>query len=138
MDHKISKSDQHFKLRECLTGKALRCIPRTCKNIDVAWEILRVAFGDPRILLNHRLRTIRNMNDLTDFLMESDPGYAAIWYLDYGAAVEEIIELGKRSSTLAMTCFDMNTICIIIDKLPFRYVQLIYEGCHDEGKSHGK
>ena len=26
-DHKISKSDQCFKLRECLTGKALECMP---------------------------------------------------------------------------------------------------------------
>ena len=73
MDHKISKSDRLDKLRESLTSKALKCMPRTFKNIDVAWEILGAAFGHPRILLNHRLRTFKNMTELTDSMIESDP-----------------------------------------------------------------
>ena len=77
--------------------------------------------------MNCRLNKIRSIAGLSDALVEADPGHAADWYLDYGAAVEEILELGKRSPNLAMTCFDTDTISVITDKLPFRDILYIYD-----------
>ena len=41
--------------------------------------------------------------------------------------MEEILELGKRSPDLARTCFDVDTISAITDKLPFRDILYIYD-----------
>ena len=37
--------------------------------------------------------------------MESDPGHAANWYLEFWAMVEEV-EFGKWSTNLAIFCFE--------------------------------
>ena len=118
-DHRIPTSAQLDKLREVMTGKALQHLPKFCKDITVAWEVLQEAFGNPRTIVNHRLKLIKSMAKLTDALVQLDPGYTAIWYLDFGAVVEDILELGKRSETLAMTCYSSDTICFITKHLPF-------------------
>ena len=42
---------------------------------------------------------------MTDAHVESDPGHAANWYLEFWAMVEEV-ELGKWSTNLAIFCFE--------------------------------
>ena len=79
-DNRVPKSDQADKLREVLTGMALQHMPKSCKNIDDAWAALN---GNPRTLLNHKLKKVRGMHCLTDALLQSDPSYTATWYLDF-------------------------------------------------------
>ena len=71
-DHRIPRLDHPYKLREVLTGRALKHLPRTCQDMDVAWKALEEAFGDPQTLINHRLRKIKLMSCLTDAVIESD------------------------------------------------------------------
>ena len=124
-DHKIWKADQLDTLRGILTGRALAQLPMSCKDTEAAWTALQASFGDPRTLLNHRLKEFKNMAGLTDLEVKSDPEYASNWYLDYCVAVEGVLEIGKRSSTLAMTCYSSDTICFMTNCLPFMDITTI-------------
>ena len=126
-DHRIPRSEQPCKLREVLTGRAVQHLPRSCKDIDAVWEALEDAFGDPWTLLNHKLRNVQSMEVLTDAINEADPSYTKNWFLDYGAAVEDILELGSRSTKLAMSCFSTNTLSLIMCKLPFHVEEQVYD-----------
>ena len=82
--------------------------------------MLDAAFGNPRTLLNYRLKKVRSTPGLTDTLLQSDPGFTATWYLDFGAAVEEIFELGTKYPGLEHDCYNPYEINRIIEKLSFR------------------
>ena len=119
-NNKISKTDQLEKLREVLTGNALNHLPVDgIKDIDVAWEYLRQAFGNPHTCLNHRLAKVTAMPGLTDNLQKQDPAYAAEWYLKMENAVDAIIRLGSRNQSLEYVAFNDKTIYHIIAKLPY-------------------
>ena len=45
--NKVTKSDKVKKLRECLRGYAKKLVPESLKDIDVAYESLNQAYGDP-------------------------------------------------------------------------------------------
>ena len=112
-------------------------MPRACKDIDKAWTALDAEFGNPRTLLNYRLKKVRSMLGLTDALLQSDPGFTATWYLDFGAAVEEIYDHGTKRASLEHACFNPETITIITDKLPFSDSYLLSDSTL-EGKDHLK
>ena len=109
-------------------------MPKACKDIQEAWTVLDAAFGNPRTLLNYRLKKVRSMPGLTDTLLQSDPGFTATWYLDFGAAVEDIYDLGAKRASLEHTCFNPET---ITDKLPFSDSYLLSDS-NLEGKAHLK
>ena len=92
-----------------------------------AWTVLDAAFGNPRTLLNYRLKKFRSMPGLTDSFLQADPGFTATWYLDFGKAVEEIYELGTKYPGLEHDCYNPCEIYRIIEKLPFRDVYQIYD-----------
>ena len=102
-------------------------MPKSCKDIDDAWATLEAAFGDTQTVLDHRLKKLRAMPGLTDTQVQSYPSHAAIWYLDFGASVEEIYGLGTRCPKLGLTCFNPVAISTIINKLPYNVVNLIYD-----------
>ena len=121
-DNMISRRDQVEKLREVLTGKALANLPPDgVMDIDQAWEYLEQAFGNPYTLLNFRLNKIR------ETVEENDPQFAADWYLAFEGVVDSIVKLGTRDLTLGMSCFNVDTIFTIIQKLPFHLVSKSYE-----------
>ena len=70
-------------------------------------------------------------------MLQSDPGFTATWYLDFGHAVEEIYDLGTERASLEHTCFNPETITIITDKLPFSDSYLLSDS-NLEGKAHLK
>ena len=135
--NRVPRSDQADKLRERLTGRALQHMPKACKDIKEAWTALDAAFGNPRTLLNYRLKKVRSMPGLTDTLLQSDPGLTATWYLDFRAAVEDIYDLGTKRASLEHACFNPETITIITDKLPFSDSYLLHDN-NLEGKAHLK
>ena len=112
-------------------------MPKACKNIQESWTALESAFGNPRTLLNYRLKKVRSMPGLTDTLLQADPGFTATLYLDFGAAVEDIYDLGTKRASLEHTCFNAETITIITDKLPFSDSYLLSDS-NLEGKAHLK
>ena len=123
----ISRRDQVEKLREVLTGKALANLPPDgIMDIDQAWEYLEQAFGNPYTLLNFRLNKIRETVGLSDKVEENYPQFAADWYLAFGGVVDSIVKLGTRDLTLGMSCFNVDTIFTIIQKLPFHLVSKSY------------
>ena len=102
-------------------------MPKSCKDIDDALATLEAAFGDTQTVLDHRLKKLRAMPGLTDTQVQSYPSQTAIWYLDFGASVKEIYELGTRCPKLWLTCFNPVAISTIINKLPYNVVNLIYD-----------
>ena len=85
-DNRHPRFDQSDKVREVLTGQDIE---------SLGGSLWRPSNSD---------------QPQTDALVDSDPAHAADWYLDFGAKVEEILELGLRSPDSAMTCYSVNTI----------------------------
>ena len=102
-------------------------MPKSCKDIEDAWAALNDAFGDPQTVLNHKVKKLVAMPCLTEAQVQSDPAHTAFWYLDFGAAFEDIYELGTRCPKLGLTCFNPVTISTIINKLPFNVVNILYD-----------
>jgi hypothetical protein len=50
--------------------------------------------------------------------VETDPAYAAAWFLDYGNAVEEVLSLGDRGTKLEALAFSTLTLYTITSMLP--------------------
>ena len=67
------------------------------------------------------------MHGLTDALLQFDPLYTATWYMDFGAAVEEIYELGTEYPGLEHACYNPYEIYRVIEKLPYRDVYQIFD-----------
>ena len=60
--NRISRSNQLEKLRENLTGEALKQVPfNMTGGIQAAWQALQSMFGDPDKLLKFRLRDLDNL-----------------------------------------------------------------------------
>jgi hypothetical protein len=118
-DNRISEKDQLGELRECLTGKAAAKLPlHGLRDIEEAWQFLQEAFGNTCANLNHKLSRIERTTGLTDKLVETNPAYAATWLLDYGNAVEEIINLGDQGLGLEALALDAPALYTITSKLP--------------------
>ena len=66
-----------------------------------------------------------------------DPGFTATWYLEFGATVEEIYDLGTKRASLEHACFNPETITIITDKLPFSDSYQLHDSTL-EGQDHLK
>ena len=59
--NKVPKIDQADKLRENLSGDALRHIPDTVKDINTAFETLNDLYGDPYRITDHRLKELKKL-----------------------------------------------------------------------------
>ena len=56
--NRIPQSDKLDKLRENLKGPALKTVPKTVKDIVIAWKNLSSAFGSPMIVLREKLKSL--------------------------------------------------------------------------------
>ena len=72
----VAKSDQVEKLRRVLSGFALALVPENTESIDKAFSTLKVAFGDPRKVLDDRMAKLKALGDLPpDRLDGGKPGF---------------------------------------------------------------
>ena len=101
------------------------------KDIDHAWEYLEAAFGNPYSSLNYRMNKIKAIPGLTRNIEENDAQQAADWYLDYENAVKSVLMLGNRDTELQAAAFNVQSLYIIVSKLPFNLVNKTYDitGC---------
>jgi hypothetical protein len=87
-------------------------------DIEEAWQFLQEAFGNSYTNLNYRLSRIGQTPGLTDRLVETDPSYAATWFLDYGNAVKEVLNLGDQGPELEALAFSAPALYTITSRLP--------------------
>ena len=69
--------------------------------------------------LNFRLGVMKATQPLSDKSIETDPNKAATWFLQYEKAIESILRLGDRTTSLGMQCFNASTIYKICERLPY-------------------
>ena len=100
----VGKSDQVEKLRKVLSGFALSLVPESTKSIEKAFETLKTAFGDPKKVLEERMKKLKAVGDLPPDKQANDkPGFRKQeeWYLNIEGILAEVIELGERNEDLA-------------------------------------
>ena len=90
--NRVPASDQLDKLRENLTGQALKRVPETLKDLDRAWQNLSEAFGSPLIVLKERLKSLSELGNIPS---DEDPGEQITWLLDFEAVLQDILDLGE-------------------------------------------
>ena len=60
--NRITKSNQLEKLRECLSGEALKQVPKNLTGgLEAAWNALKSMFGDPERLLKFRMKKLDDL-----------------------------------------------------------------------------
>ena len=76
--NRISKSNQLEKLRECLSGEALKQVPKNMTGgLESAWLALKVMFGDPERLLKFRIKALDDLGKFPPSMKNGQPNYAA-------------------------------------------------------------
>ena len=120
--NQVAKQDQIEKLRENLKGQALRLVPETTKDIDVAWSILKDAFGDAARVLQHRLDILHDMGDLppeTTDRGQPNFGKRVEFLLKLENIIRDIIELGQGDDEdLMYLAFNSKIVGVIVNKFP--------------------
>ena len=89
--NRVPQSDMLEKLRENLKGAALKRVPETIKDIEVAWSNLSEAFGSPMLVLKERLKSLTKLGNVPP---DISPSKQIIWYHDFESVVQDIINLG--------------------------------------------
>ena len=123
------------KLRECLTGQALKQVPDSTKDIAAAWANLSDAFGDPSRVLQHRLNIMREMGDFPANTVKGTHNHArrVEFLLKLEGVVKDIVDLGKSDEDLMLLSFNANTIAEVVNKFPDKMV-LELNGLPGRGK----
>ena len=67
------------------------------------------------------------MPGLTDKIEQTQPAYAAYWYLKIESAVNSVLRMGTRNQSLEYVAFNDNTIYAIASKLPWKLESQAYE-----------
>ena len=108
--NQVGKSDQVEKLRKVLSGFALSLVPESTETIDKAFETLSNAFGDPKKVLDDRMKKLGN----------EKPGFRKQeeWYLHIEGLLGEIIELGNRNEDLGYHVYSEETFNFIVSLFP--------------------
>ena len=128
--NKVSKSNQVERLRKCLSGFALGLVPESTETIDKAFATLKSAFGDPKKVLEDRMKKLKQVGDLPgERLSNNKNGYRKQeeWYLSIEGILHDIIELGKRDSNLAYEAFSENTFNFVLSLFPSTMVVKLAE-----------
>ena len=79
------------KLRENLKGNALKRVPATVKDIDIAWKNLEEAFGSALVILKERLKSLSKLGSIPP---DSNALKQINWYLDFESVLQDIVDLG--------------------------------------------
>ena len=92
--NKVAKSDKVKKLRECLRGYAKKLVPESLKDIDIAYDSLNNAYGDPTKLQRHRTSAIKKLGKLPK---TNAKGQSIVeWYLSLEVIIQGILDLGEK------------------------------------------
>ena len=102
-------------------------------NVVSRYFILFAAFGDPTTHLNFRLGIMKATQPLSDKAIETDPNKAATWFLEFENAIESILRLGDRTTSLGMQCFNAATIYQICERLQYTLQYQTY-GLEEDGR----
>ena len=105
--------------------------------MDDAWPILEEAFGDPSTHFNLRLRIMKATQPLSDKTVETDPNKAAMWLLQYEKAMNSILRLGDRATSLGLRYFNTSTFYKICEQLPHTIQCKVY-GIEENGREKMK
>ena len=117
----VGKSDQVEKLRKTLSGFALSLVPESTETIEKAFATLKSAFGDPKKVLEDRMKKLKAVGDVpSDKLSNGQPGFRKQeeWYLVMEGLLAEVIELGERNEDLAYHAFSEQTFNYILSLFP--------------------
>ena len=122
----VGKSDQVEKLRKVLSGFALSLVPESTESIEKAFKTLKTAFGDPKKVLEDRMKRLKSVGDLPPDKVGDKPGFRKQeeWYLNIEGIIAEIIELGGRSEDLAYHAFSEQTFNFVLSLFPCDAVKL--------------
>ena len=117
----VAKADQVDKLRSVLSGFALSLVPDSTDSIDKAFTTLKSAFGDPKKVLEDRMKKLKGLGDIPgDKLANDKPGFRKQeeWYLNVEGLLSEIIELGDRHEDLGFHAFSEQTFNFLLSLFP--------------------
>ena len=117
----VAKADQVDKLRTVLSGFALSLVPESTETIEKAFSTLKSAFGDPKKVLEDRMKKLKALGDLpADKLANDKPGFRKQeeWYLNVEGLLSEIIELGDRHEDLGFHAFSEQTFNFLLSLFP--------------------
>ena len=92
--NRVPQSDMVDKLRENLKGQALKRVPESVKDIDVAWQNLSEAFGSPMIVLKERLKSLAKLGNIPP---DTNPSKQISWFHDFESFLQDIIDLGNTN-----------------------------------------
>ena len=117
----VAKADQVDKLRSVLSGFALSLVPESTETSDKAFSTLKSAFGDPKKVLDDRMKKLKATGDLpADKLANDRPGFRKQeeWYLTVEGLLSEIVELGDRHEDLGFHAFSEQTFNFLLSLFP--------------------
>ena len=87
-------NDQFDKLKENLRGEALKHVPETVKDLEIAWSYLKEGFGDPLRILKERIKALDTIKALPPVKKKETK---VTWFLDFESIIEDVIQLGGDS-----------------------------------------
>ena len=89
--NRVPQSDMLDKLRENLKGVALKRVPETVRDLNIAWQNLTEAFGSPMTVLKERLKSLTKLGNIPS---DSFPAKQITWYHDFESVLQDVIDLG--------------------------------------------
>ena len=128
--NKVGRADQVERLRKNLSGFALGLVPESTESIEKAFVTLKAAFGDPKKVLEDRMRKLKLVGDLPgNKLTNNKNGFRKQeeWYLTIEGILHDIIELGKRDEDLAYEAFSESTFNFVLSLFPISMVDKLEE-----------
>ena len=115
--NRVILCDQLDKLRENLRGEALKHVPETVQDLQIAWDHLKEAYGDPLRMLKERIKALDSIKALPPVKKKEA---RVTWFLDFESILEDVIQLGgeRPGSKSYCTAFSEYTLEKILSALP--------------------
>ena len=98
--------------------------------MEKAFATLKAAFGDPKKVLEDRMKKLKQVGDLPGERQANNKNRfrkQEEWYLNIKGLVHDIIELGKRDEDLAYEAFSENTFHFVLSLFPISVVEKLEE-----------
>ena len=117
LKNRVVLCDQFDKLKENLRAEALKHVPETVTDLDVAWSYLKEGFGDPLRILKERIKALDSIKALPPVKKKE---IRVTWFLDFESILEDVIQLGgdNPGSKSYCTAFSEFTLEKILFALP--------------------
>ena len=96
--NRIRRYDQVTKLRECLRSNPKKLIPQTMEDIDEAWKVLTIAFGDPTRVMAARKRKLMDLGQFPPNGKDADALRKQVeWLITLETTLGDIMELAESN-----------------------------------------